>query len=289
MPVRRSTPYTFSLSGMEQQKIRWRRIILYCEQSSIGERGRGDILTEFNARQVATVIPVYRRTLTIAEERRLRRTLENTAGDACFFVGPKSLRNLFTNELLRQFPFFGFSDRHFESVRTYNHWILQPELYREFSNFSFVAICQLDAIIVRPLVLRPNVNFDYLGAPWVPAIYATWHPFARELKLGGPRIHPTLRMLRVGNGGLSLRRVSVFRQLPRLPSLKELPNEDLLLSYFHRRLGIRLASPELASQWFMETGARAWTAAVPIPFVNGFHALDKWNPALEEAILGTFD
>ena len=184
-------------------------------------------------------------------------------------------------------PFVGFADHHFESVRTYSNWMLLPDLYQQFSAFDFVVICQLDAIIVRPLPLELDLNFDFLGAPWVPPWNVLWNPFDRKLKSVHPVMRPLARTLRVGNGGLSIRRVDVFRRLGNLPRFAKMPNEDIVISYFHRRLGIRLAPPELAGRFFMETGASTWTPAEPIPSVYGFHALERFNPALEDAILGS--
>lgn len=234
--------------------------------------------------QHATVIPIYCGTLTVAEERRLRRTLENSPSNSCFLVGPNSLQKFLQHELLTGIPFVGFPDEHFESVRTYSRWMLLPDLYREFNAFKFVVVCQLDAVIVQPLPLDLDFGFDYLGSPWIPPWHVSWNPIVGRLKLVQPILRPLARTLRVGNGGLSIRRVNVFRRLSKLPRFSRMANEDIVISYFHRRLGIVLAPPELAAQFFMESGAGTWTEAQPIPSVYGFHALEKFNPALEEAI-----
>lgn len=232
----------------------------------------------------ATVVPIYRPTLSSSEKQRLIRTLKNVPADSCFFVGPESLRGRLSDPALRLIPFVGFQDRHFGSVGTYNSWILQPELYRCFSRFTFVIICQLDAVIVRPLPIDFNWDFDFLGAPWVPPWKIWWNPITKRLSRTGPR--RLQRTLHVGNGGLSIRRTDVFRSLKRVPKFRRMPNEDIIISYFHRRLGIKIASPELAEKFFMETGARQWAPGTPVPSVYGFHALNKFNPRLEVAIIG---
>lgn len=237
----------------------------------------------------ATLIPIYRGTLTIAEERRLELTLANSPRTSCFFVGPSSLQHFLSHRLLQSRPFIGFADVHFDSILTYNRWMLMPELYETFEQYEFVVICQLDAVIVRSLPPDLDFGFDFLGAPWVPPINARWIPVLGKMAFSKRSLRPFTRTLYVGNGGLSIRRVEAFRRLTRLPHSSTLPNEDVLISYFHRRLGIQVAPPKLAGQFFMELGSRTWTNKSPVPLVYGFHALSLYNPSLEDKILSAAD
>lgn len=179
--------------------------------------------------------------------------------------------------------FSAFDSAHFQNIATYNRWMLTPSLYERFHDFQFILVCQTDALLVEPLPLDEPWPFDYLGAPWEPPLFVGWNPIGRRLESKGPSLPK--RALNVGNGGLSLRRTSVFREDLRLPRFQQLPNEDVAISYFQRRLGIRLAHASVAAQFFMELGARSWSPGMPIPRVFGFHALNKYNPELEDIII----
>lgn len=183
-----------------------------------------------------------------------------------------------------QLKFVSFDPSAFASHESYSAWMLQPDLYTRFLEYEFVLVAQTDAFLVRPLPVDTDWDFDYLGAPWEPAWTKRWdrrdHRVRSAKRFRGKR-------LRVGNGGLSLRRTSAFARPLDLPSPMVRTYEDIAISYFHRRIGIRLAPVATARRYFMETGARAWSQGDPIPPVYGFHALDKFNPPLEDALLGS--
>lgn len=67
--------------------------------------------------------------------------------------------------------------------------MLSSWLYKIFDKFSHILICQLDVCIMSELHLEPYLKFDYVGAPCT-------------FNFG--------KMAYVGNGGFSLRRVSIF-------------------------------------------------------------------------------
>lgn len=233
--------------------------------------------------RTATVIPVYRPDLTSIEYRRVEQTLRNVALDSVFVIGPQRLDVCARPGPLRDLPFIPFHDENFTSVAAYNRFMLRPNLYATFINFEFVLVCQTDAILVHHLSPLDAWQFDYLGAPWEPPWVMRWSPTQRRLVPGRGAIGS--RSLHVGNGGLSLRRTSRFARLGLLPAFKKFPNEDIAISYFHRRLGVRIAPTDVAEKYFMETGARAWQPGDPVPSVIGFHGLDRHNPQLEAQIL----
>jgi hypothetical protein len=235
---------------------------------------------------VATIIPIYRPGLTARESDRLEITITNCPERTVFFVGPNNLPVSWYRSRWPEIQFVGFDAHHFADISAYNRWMLTPELYDRFQDFEFTLICQTDALLVKPLPLLETWHFDYLGSPWDPPWRLGWNPIRRRLKHKGLTFPK--RLLKVGNGGLSLRRTSVFRRHLRLPEFLHYPNEDIVISYFHRQLGIRLAEPDVAAQFFMELGAREWSPGMTIPEVFGFHALDKINPTLEEILIRRF-
>ena len=54
-------------------------------------------------------------------------------------------------------------------------------------------------------------------------------------------------------------------------------SEDVVTSYFASDFGLKVASKDLASTVFMETGAEGLKS---LPDVYGFHALSRLNPVL---------
>ena len=233
--------------------------------------------------RVATVIPLYTHRLEAVEVRRLRVTLSNAPEGSTYFVGPPGLGMQLPASLREQAQFVPFDAMHFASVRSYNRWVVQPGLYETFAKFEFLLLCQSDALLVRPLPADDAWEFDYLGAPWSPPIVAHWNPLRGRIVSGGPSV--IARRLDVGNGGLSLRRTLAFASLKNLPRFRKMPNEDVAISYFGRRIGIRVAPRAIAARFFMETESTQWVAGMPFPGVYGFHALDRFNPALEAALL----
>ncbi len=161
--------------------------------------------------------------------------------------------------------------------------MLRTDLYRAFCHFEFLLIAQTDAFLIRSLPTTERWDFDYLGAPWEPPWTKRWDRREQRIR-SAHRLRG--RRLRVGNGGLSLRRTAAFLTPLNLPNPLVRTYEDITISYFHRRLGIRLAPVSTARRFFMETGARSWSPGAPVPDVYGFHALDKFNPALENQLLG---
>lgn len=233
-------------------------------------------------------IPVHRSNLSLVEVWRISLTLQHADEGSCFFVGPEGLDLTRLRSRWPNVRFLAFDPSAFSSIATYNTWVLQPDLYRRLSNYEFILLCQTDAVLVRRLPKSDAWNFDYLGAPWVPPYHFGWNPWRKRLTEKGPALGR--RELVVGNGGLSLRRTETFsRGIAGLPTFQKMPNEDVLISYFHRRLGIRLADEETARRYFMELGAKDWKAGDAVPDVYGFHALNRHNPALEAEILGFAD
>lgn len=113
-----------------------------------------------------------------------------------------------------------FENSFFESTSSYNRLMLSVDFYRRFTEYEFILIYQLDAYVFEDrLAYFCNTGYDYIGAPWLYGVF--------NYTNGNPRI------MHVGNGGLSLRRVSSFIQiLDELQPLRseQIKNEDLFFS-----------------------------------------------------------
>lgn len=245
-----------------------------------------------NAMAIAT--PVWKSELSREEHAFLQMTEKSNPNIQRVLCAP---RGLDTSGIEKRFPDWEvrrFPDEAFTSVVAYSLWLTEPEFYRAFDDVEFVTICQLDAVLIKPISQLDLTETDYVGAPWVPPlkvltpgrrIYVASNAGQSE----GHVLTKILgRTLRVGNGGLSIRRVDshirvtdwIDRNVPLRYRRSTL--EDVLLAAFGPRQGLRVASPEFAERVFMETGAQGLSQ---IPAIYGFHGLWRWNPELAALLL----
>ncbi|WP_407429656.1 DUF5672 family protein [Arcticibacter sp.] len=99
----------------------------------------------------------------------------------------------------------------FASISGYNKLMLNVDFYRRFSSDKFILIYQTDCFVFKDeLEQWCDKNYDYVGAPW---------PFDTGIWIGhhypwlARKYYRTIgknRVPNVGNGGLSLRKVSSF-------------------------------------------------------------------------------
>jgi hypothetical protein len=125
--------------------------------------------------------------------------------------------------------------------------------------------------------------YDYVGAPWIPGKLRGFNPIRRTLYKKGL----AMRRLEVGNGGISVRRNSAFIKFTsKVPKLREWRGEDMVISYFGPRYGLKIAPKSFAENVFLETGGREVTELSEITGLYGCHKLQMYNPLLEQHILG---
>jgi hypothetical protein len=98
------------------------------------------------------------------------------------------------------------------TVNSYNRLLRSLYFYRTFAAYEYILIAQLDVLILRDdLAYWCQSGYDYVGAPWLQNL-RRHHPYLRDIL---PRrwLHPLRRKYFVGNGGLSLRKVSAFIEI----------------------------------------------------------------------------
>jgi len=137
------------------------------------------------------------------------------------------------------------------TISEYNHLLSSKSFYDMFQS-EFVLIFQTDSLIFKQI---PNEYFkyDYVGAPW-------------------KRDHNP----RVGNGGFSLRKVSVMKHICTGHNRKVDPNEDL---YFSKNLvNHKLPNVDLAKQFSVEQ--LYYESPVGIHQVYRFHNYEKLKKLL---------
>lgn len=177
-------------------------------------------------------IPVYRPLVDPLEVLSFLR-LRQLATQDVYLVAPEELDLDSYRQFWPDIRDSRFQARYFRGIAAYNRLLLSTAFYERFATeYEWLLIHQLDAFLfhgnVEAFCAMP---YDYFGAPWVPA------------QLIRPRIrHPRLlrllgRRIEVGNGGLSLRRLSATLALltnRKRDAANWRNNEDGFFSYWGR-------------------------------------------------------
>lgn len=238
-------------------------------------------------KKLAVLTPFYKKTLEFKEVSRMEISLPFLEEFDHFFLVPKGLQA----DLIKYFPTAKMrtcESRHLKSTFTYNKYLLTEEFYSQFENYSHIMILQFDALILRPIHELNFEIYDYIGSPWKKAKRITI--FRNRLFEDSRRYawYPWTK-IQVGNGGLSIRRVESMIAIVRYiqeqhPFLMNGDyNEDIVVSFLCKKLGYKFPSKRDAQKMFCEEFAKEFESAGQI---YGFHALDRFNPKLENKLLG---
>ena len=144
---------------------------------------------------VAVVIPIYKENIDDLEKISLAQVRKVLRYYPIIFVAPegKNFSYLELGDILLQFP-----PQHFQSVKTYSQLLMSQFFYEPFLSFDYMLIYQLDAFVFYDALEEfCQLGWDYIGAPW---------------PISWGKATPT-KTLRVGNGGLSLRKVKACYKL----------------------------------------------------------------------------
>lgn len=138
---------------------------------------------------VAIVVPWYKRTLSVEERLSLAHLTKVLGKYDTYVVAPETLE--FDSPA---FEVKRFDNAWFESVASYSQLMLSKEVYEVFAKYKYILVYQLDCLVFSDdLPEWCRTDFDYVGAPWFRS-----------------KTDPSLGFSRVGNGGLSLRKVESF-------------------------------------------------------------------------------
>jgi hypothetical protein len=175
------------------------------------------------SKKVAVVIPVYKTQLTAYEIISLERCKGVLGNHPIIFVKPESL-NIDALIADTGFSSISFDDHYFESVHGYNELMMAEAFYNAFTAYEYILIYQLDAFVFSDeLNYWCEQGYDYIGAPWLrikpyknaidkvftQAKNYLYMRYDAKYKDGMPKVGKQIED-RVGNGGLSLRRVNKF-------------------------------------------------------------------------------
>lgn len=183
-------------------------------------------LPQIQTKDIAIVVPVYKVQISNIERNVLVHGATILSKYPLVLVHPKNLDLSVYKELVPHAQFISFAKDYFKSLAGYNKLLINDSFYRAFSSFQYLLIFQLDAWVFEDSLLEwCRKGYDYIGAPWLeeptPGKTSAIIPFTK------------LCINRVGNGGLSLRKVSSHRHIAnRLKPLSRFYhyNEDVFWS-----------------------------------------------------------
>lgn len=168
--------------------------------------------------QVSVALPLYTAALAPDEWAAIDQCCAVLGGYPITIVAPHALDLAFITQRYPQLLVERFDDAYFRSVADYNRLMLSVEFYARFQRYQFVLIHQTDAWVFRDALADwCQAGYDYVGAPWTPAS-SRYESRAGRARLAlkcwyyraTRRFSNKLLLYRVGNGGLSLRRVALF-------------------------------------------------------------------------------
>lgn len=202
------------------------------------------------------IVPVYR-TLDMDEVMCLEQLCKMTHGFNKVFVAPKSFSFGASYDQFVDFDIVRFDDEFFKNINSYNRLMLTKEFYQSFVDYKYMLIHQTDAYLFRTeLSYWCSLDYDYIGAPWyTPKRLSRYSWFKFSFKYLN-FIFPKSTLVRrrsyncVGNGGLSLRKISTFLEvLGRTPSKllnKYLNEQD---RFFNEDVFWSIEAPEILPEY----------------------------------------
>lgn len=173
---------------------------------------------------VNIVIPAYKAQLTDYERIALTQCVRVLGNYPILLATPHALDITAYQKISPNLNARTFDEHYFTDVQGYNRLMLSEEFYSAFADQEYVLIYQLDAFVFQDdLAYWCQQNYDYIGAPWlrdrdftgwfdkldftIRQRAATW---LNLKKPDGITPREIINLNGVGNGGLTLRRVSAM-------------------------------------------------------------------------------
>lgn len=174
-----------------------------------------------NGKLLKVIIPIYKPQLKDYERAALENNLRLLEGFPVTFLKPEHTD---MTELHEQYPAVGMQSVSDEwlgtkkGIQGYNEMMMSEKFYELFSDYEYILICHVDAWLFRnELVEWCRKGYDHVAAPWPMRPRYRRFPLKQYLKLK-LWLKPKRKIIhcqmfgKIGNGGLSLRRVETFRK-----------------------------------------------------------------------------
>ncbi len=190
--------------------------------------------------QVIIVIPVYKSVPDPEEIRALKRALHIFSLHPLRLIGPDDMDySAYIAAGISNDNIIGMARHHFSSIKAYNRLLCNEEFYSAFKAYEYLLIFQTDAWVFRDeLTEWCKKGYDYIGSPWL------WKPEPVK-KHHLLDLWPLMKG-RVGNGGVSLRKISImikYATLAKILFYLTGKNEDFIWLLVSGLPGTRIKKP----------------------------------------------
>lgn len=153
-----------------------------------------------NLKRTAVIIPVYKPIDTQDELLSFYTTVYSLDNNV-YLICPLHLLsycNHLAEKIREKIYVKSFDNLYFSSLYGYNKLMLSVKFYSTFIDYKYILIAQLDTLIFgdsNSLNYFEDLNFSYIGAPWVDVNK-------------DDEVRDLISLSKIGNGGLSLRKTS---------------------------------------------------------------------------------
>jgi hypothetical protein len=197
------------------------------------------------SKTVAIVIPMHnRKELTSDEQISFKHLSHYLNAYDKYLVMPETLDLSLPGCISKR-----FDNQYFGSVEAYTRLMLTEHFYRTFGDYKYILIYHLDALVFSDQLLEwCQTDLDYIGPPWFPCDDSPW-----------------VKTPRVGNGGLSLRKISAFLKVFHSEKYWVQPNEYWHALYADKPAHVRMFN------WPRKFAKRL------LPFNNARHEMAQWH------------
>jgi hypothetical protein len=216
------------------------------------------------------VIPVYKEKLDCVEEISLKRLYKIIYDPPfnmdeyryweerdVFLVYPKGMNISEYKKIYPSIQSREFDPKYFKSTATYSQLCISYDFYRRFDCYKYMLIYQLDCYLFKDEISKwCDKGYDYIGGP-ILSTDCGWDTVKESRK--GKTWQPY-----VGNGGLSLRKISTFKEITD-------PNGELRKKY--ELTDEKLANVKFEDKYFCNDLYQLYDLEVP-----------DWKEALEFAL-----
>lgn len=166
-----------------------------------------------NKEIVKVVIPVYKEYFGELEEKSFLQCCKVLKDYEIVIVHPEGLNPSYLSEKYNNLTFKSFSKNYFATIDGYNELLLSPIFYESFLDSEYILIYQLDAFVFKNnLIDWCKKGYDYIGAPWIATSVDSFGMkiFDKVARLFWSQKKKERQQIffKVGNGGLSLRKVA---------------------------------------------------------------------------------
>jgi hypothetical protein len=197
------------------------------------------------SKTVAIVIPMHnRKELTSDEQISFNHLTHYLKDYDKYLVIPEILDVNLPGCMLKR-----FDNQYFGSVEAYTRLMLTEQFYRAFQDYKYILIYHLDALVLSDRLSEwCETDLDYIGPPWFPCDDSPW-----------------VKTPRVGNGGLSLRKIGTFLGVFHSEKYWVDPNEYWHALYADKPAHVRMLN------WPRKFAKRL------LPFNNARREMAQWH------------